>query len=413
MYISRPSDPRTVLLWGDRWWFAGSGASCEFTNLTHAAEVLAAHFAGEPKPVRLRLVYQPDAFESVAVACPNGDRATLAVALAAEFPALANPGHAWSHEPVMADGHGHSTVLHFETEPGLLTLALRLAQLGLAVDSAWPFATFLHALPEEWTDSGAVTVVALQAGRAVAYRHPSDGGRTAQTWHGDSTVAQVGQWLAGIFAEEAEEPVLLVTPDPETAGGLESYLAPEERPGLEFVRLADALGRRVVLPRYHPAQLLPRGSAITAQRAVIAASVALLLAAGWAGFVYGRDWRAVQAEAETRAARLVSLRSEVAHRRENASEITALRSLVEGGSAGPPYGAFLQKISATLPPEIALASLRIAGRNIELGGWTAPTAPAGALERWRGRLAPPDAPWTAAVRPGVGGAFTLTGAFRP
>ena len=82
MFISRPSEPHTVLLWGDHWWFAGTGASVEFSDLEQAVEVLVARYADEPKPVRLRLVFQPDALETVAVACPQGDRATLAAALA-------------------------------------------------------------------------------------------------------------------------------------------------------------------------------------------------------------------------------------------------------------------------------------------------------------------------------------------
>lgn len=413
MFISRPSDPRTVLLWGDRWWFAGTGASCGFSNLAHAAEALAAHYADEPKPVRLRLVYQPDAFESVAVACPHGDRATLAAALAGEFPALANPDHAWGHEPVLPVGTGFSAVLHFEAQPGLFALAARLAHLGLAVDSAWPLATFLHALPDDWSESGAVTVVALQAERAVAYRHPADAGRTVQLWHGDTTVAEVGHWLAGIFAQNSEEPILLVGADDEATAALESQVTLDGHPNLDRVGLADALARQVVLPRYHPAQLLPRQSVVTAQRAVIAASLALLLFAGWTGAGYARESIAARAETEQRQARLAALRAEVGHLRENATEIAALRTALDGGSAGPPCGAFLAKVSTTLPPEIVFTSLRTTERSITLVGWLAPAAPATTLDDWRARLAPANAPWTVTARPGPGGAFTLTGAFRP
>ena len=412
MFISRPSDPHTVLLWGDRWWFAGTGASCEFTHFAHAAEVLASHFADEPKPVRLRLVYQPDAFESVAVACPHGDRATLAAALAGEFPALADPDHAWGHEPVMPAGNGFATLLHFETQPGLFTLAGRLAHLGLAVDSAWPLATFLHALPEEWSETGAVTVVALQAERAVAYRHPADAGRTVQLWHGDATVAEVGRWLAGIFAQNAEEPVLLFCADDEVAAALDAYAPLDRHPGLDRLPLTDVLARPVVLPRYHPAQLLPRLPVVTAQRAAIAASLAFLLIAGWTSAGYARDTIAMRAETEQHQARLAALRAEVGHLRENATEIATLRAALDGGSAGPPCGAFLAKVSTTLPPEIVIASLRTSGRNITLDGWLAPTAPAILIEDWRSRLAPADAPWTMVARPGPGGAFTLTGVFR-
>ena len=412
MYISRPSDPRTVLLWGDRWWFAGTGASCEFTNLSHAAEVLAAHYADEPKPVRLRLVYQPDAFESVAVACPHGDRATLAAALAGEFPALANPDHAWGHEPVLPVGTGFSAVLHFEAQPGLFALATRLAHRGLAVDSAWPLATFLHALPDDWSESGAVTVIALQTERAVAYRHPADAGRTVQLWHGDTTVAEVGHWLAGIFAQNAEEPVLLVCADEEVTGSLESHVALDGHPGLERTLLTAALARQVVLPRYHPAQLLPRLPVVTAQRAIIAASLAFLLLAGWTGAGYARESIAAHAETEQRQARLAVLRAEIGHLRENATEIATLRAALDSGSAGPPCGAFLTKVSTTLPSEIVIASLQISGRSIALDGWLMPTAPTTTLDNWRARLAPADAPWTLVTKTGSGGAFTLTGAFR-
>lgn len=413
MFISRPSDPRTVLLWGDRWWFAGTGASCEFTNFSHAAEVLAAHYADEPKPVRLRLVYQPDAFESLAVACPHGDRATLAAALAGEFPAVASPDHAWSHEPVMAAGSGFSTLLHFEAQPGLFALASRLAHLGLAVDSAWPLATFLHALQQEWSESGAITVLALQKERAVAYRHPADAGRTVQVWHGGTTVAEVGHWLAGVFADNTDEPVLLFCADDEVSAALGEYAPLDRHPGLDCMPLADALARPVVLPRYHPAQLLPRQPAVTAQRAVIAASVAFLLFAGWTGVAYAREFVAARVEAEQHQARLVSLRVEIGHLRSNATEIASLRAALDGGSAGPPCGAFLSRVSATLPPGIVLASLRIAERSITLEGWLSPSASAAVLDTWRSRLAPADAPWTLTATPGHGGGFSLTGTFRP
>ncbi len=413
MFISRPSEPRTVLLWGDRWWFAGTGASFGFSDLADAVEVLVAHYADEPKPVRLRLVYQPDALETVAVACPQGDRATLAAALAGEFPALTNPACAWSHEPVLPMGGDSSTLLHFETQPGLRGLATGLAQRGLAVDSAWPLATFLHTLGEERSESAAVTVVALQAHRAVAYRHPADGVRSAPRWHGESVVADVGEWLGELPARHAEDSVLLVCADEATATALGAFTAVERRPGVESITLCEALAQPVVLPRYHPAQLLPRPPAITARRAMIAASVAFLLAAGWAGAAYARDRFAARLTTENHQARLTALRAEVAQWRENAAEIAGLRRSLEGGAAGPPCGALLEKISTTLPAQVTLTSLRITGRSVALEGWVAPGAGRNALDEWRTRLAPPGAPWTAETKPGAAGAFSLTGGFRP
>jgi hypothetical protein len=413
MFISRPSEPHTVLLWGDRWWFAGTGASVEFSDLDHAVEVLVAHFAQAPKPVRLRLVFQPDALETVAVACPQGDRATLAAALAEEFPSLRMPGCAWSHEPVLPMGGDFATLLHFETQPGLLGLATRLAQRGLAVDSAWPLATFMQRLPGEESEAGAVTVVALQAQRAVAYRHPADGVRTALLWQGESSVADVGEWLGDVLARHAEEAVLLVCADEETASALGAFVGVEGYPGVEQLTLHEALARPVVLPRYHPAQLLPRTPVVTAQRAMVAASVALLIAAGWLGGVYGRDHVARQVALKDQQARLTALRGEVAQLRETAAEIAALRRSLDGGAAGPPCGALLEKISTTLPAQVTLTSLRITGRSWALDGWVAPGAGSRAGEEWRTRLVPPGAPWTAETKPGGGGSFSLTGGFRP
>jgi hypothetical protein len=412
MYISRPSDPHTVLLWGDRCWFAGIRTPREFSNLTHAAEVLAAHFAAEPKPIRLRLIFQPDSLETVEAACPDGNRATLAAALAGEFPALGDSDHAWGHEPVLPAGDRFSTLLHFETQPGLFQFATRLARLGLAVESAWPLTTYLQALPPEWTESGAMTVIAADAGRACAYRHPADAGRTAKAWRGESALAEVGRWLAGIFAQNPEEPVLLFCANDEVAAALEANASPDRHPGLARLLLTEALARPVLLPRYHPAQLLPRLPLFTAQRAVIAASIVFLLAAGWSGIAYARDWRAGQAEVKNRDTRVATLRTEVAHLRDNAAEIAALRGTLDWAAVGPPCGALLEKISATLPPEIALTTLRVSAQGFKVNGWVAPSATAAVLDQWCLHLSGENSPWTVEVKSKPPGIFTIAGVFK-
>ena len=270
----------------------------------------------------------------------------------------------------------------------------------------------MQRLPGEESEAGAVTVVALQAQRAVAYRHPADGVRTALLWHGESSVADVGAWLGDVLARHTEEAVLLVCADEETASALGALVGVEGYPGVEQVTLHEALAQPVVLPRYHPAQLLPRTSAVTAQRALMAASVALLIAAGWSGVAYGHDFVARQVAVKDQQARLTALRGEVAQLREAAAEIAALRRSLDGGAAGPPCGALLEKISTTLPAQVTLTSLRITGRSWTLDGWVAPGAGPRAGEEWRTRLAPPGAPWTAETKPGAGGSFSLTGGFR-
>ncbi len=412
MFISRPSEPRTVLLWGDRWWFAGTGTSAEFADLGEAAEVLVAHYADEPKPVRIRLIFQPDALETEPVACPQGDRATLAAALAGEFPALCNPQCAWSHEHVLPIGGDFATLLHFETTPGLIALAAELARGGVAVESAWPMATFLHALPKEWSDSGAVTVVAVEAQRAVAYRHPADGVRSVPVWLGDSAVAEVGAWLAELLTQSPEEPMLLVCADAETATALGSFVSAEAYPGVEQITLNEALARPGAFPRYHPAQLLPRSPVFTAQRLLIAASFVFLLAAAGLGVGVARVALAEREVGRIQQTKLIALQKEVARLRENAAEISALRGSLEGGAAGPPCGALLEAVARTVPASITLTSLRITGRTLAIDGWVAPGASPTAVEEWRSRLAPASAAWTASAKVAATGAFTLTGGFR-
>lgn len=409
--MSRPSDPRTVLLWGDQWWLPATDEPVPFTDLSEAADALAAHWADAPKPVRLRLIYQPAGFASVGASCPQGDRRVLASALAGEFPALDSPDRAWSYEPVLPDANGGTTVLHFETVPALYALAQRLAHRGLAVESAWPLSTYLHALPFEWTDSGAVTVIAIRDGHALAYRHPHDAGRTVPSWSGTNTLAESAHWLGEILTANPEEPVLVVTAEDDTRAQLESWLG-EDRPGLEWLRLTQALDRPATLPRYHPAQLLPRSPWVTAERLALAAGFALLLAAGWAGFDHGRDWLAVRAEQVAREARLATLQNEVAHLRANAAEIAVLRGLIEGGSAGPPLGKFLAQLSTTLPPDMVLGSVEVRDHRLVLSGWVAPAAATGTVENWVSHLAPNNAPWTLTAKMGADGTFAATGGFR-
>ncbi len=93
----------TVLLWGDRWWLPHHRLPVPFAEPGRAADMLASAWREPAKTIRL--VYQPDDFATVAVDCPNGNRATLAMALAEEHPVVFHPGHVWGHEPILG-AHG-------------------------------------------------------------------------------------------------------------------------------------------------------------------------------------------------------------------------------------------------------------------------------------------------------------------
>jgi hypothetical protein len=397
---------RTALLWGHCWWLAGRKEPLEFQNLSHAADVLIAHLAGEPHPVRLRLIYQPDTLTTVAVACPHGPRTVFQKALAFEHPAIADPDHAWSHEPILPHMDGFNTLLHYETEPGLFALVERLAQRGVIVTSAWPFATFLQSLPKARSETGAILVLAYDDDHdcALAYHHPADGRPAVHRWRGETAGDEAQNWLGEQPEAHSPDTALLVSP--------KDVDAPDDSDDPLSLHLHEALASPVVLARSHPAQLLRPTSAVTPQRAVVAASILMMLAGGWSGAAYARDYLAWTARYHVNQQEKSGLQAQIAHYRINAAEIVALRARLAGPGSSPPVGELLDAVCGVLPHELALDQIRITQGRFTLSGHVAPGATA-AWEQWRNRLG--GKRWTVepAAAPRETGAFTINGAFAP
>jgi len=403
MCSSRRSKPVTVLWWRSRWWLAGEVVSAVIEGIEPAADWLVRHFTEESKPVRVRLVYQPETLASVLVGCPHGARRELAQALAPEFPALASGDRAWGFEPVLTKGETASTILHFEREPGLIALATRLAEHGIALDSAWPLTTFLQAVPAEWSQSGALAVIAIGPDEAVAFRHARDGERTVQRWSG-SAHKEASRWLASTIGEDLADSVVVVTDSAETQAALAEVVG-VQIPGLEVYTVSQVLRRHVVLPRYHPAQLLPREPTALAALLLKAASVALFLtAAGLAGML-GFRWHATRAAAGNATTRLATLRAELLQLRANAAELAALEAT---SAVGPPVSVFLDRLARTIPPDVVLASVRVDASGVACAGWALPSAK-GALTAWPEAL---RGPWSLSLSATADGAFSLKGNFR-
>src|SRR5207253_388531 len=93
-------------------------------------------------------------------------------------------GLAWSFEPTLPRAEGFATLLHYEPEPRLFELIARLTELGFAVQSALPGATWLQFLPDELSESGAFAVILADEERACGYVYSASGGRSAPTWRG-------------------------------------------------------------------------------------------------------------------------------------------------------------------------------------------------------------------------------------
>jgi hypothetical protein len=302
-------------------------------------------------------------------------------------------------------------LLHFEQEPGLFPLVSDLRERGYIVESAWPLASYLHGLPDEWTDSGAVTVVAVDSNRACAYSHPAHGTRSILTWRDDNVPAQVGAWLRTVLAKNPDEPILVVATNDEALSALSVEASLQDRSAVQQMGLADALARRVVLPRHHPAQLLPAVPIATLQFAAIAASFALFAMAAWWGTAYARDCLAWRSEGEAREAQRTALRAEVSHLRANAADITALRASLPAAGPGVPLGALLLQFAATIPPEVVLGALRVTPEGFTANGYISPAAPAGLWEGWTAVLAPTGGPFVLHTNQPIAGAFSLRGEF--
>jgi hypothetical protein len=373
----------TVLLWGNQWWLPGEAEPLPFANLTEAASVLAQRLT---ETRRLRLIYQPDSLTTVAVTCPQGNRSTVAAALGGEISSLLDPAYAWSHEPILPGAGEPSTLLHYEQEPRLYPLIQQLAALGQAVVSVWPLATFLQGLPEEWTETGAVTLVALGQGRALAYRHPMDGPRTVMTWQGEQATVDAANWLAAILRKQVEEPVWLVTPDESGEGVVAKSLAGVEPKALKRWALTEALQASATLPGNHPAQLLPPPRRITLGRLAIAASVALLVTASVLAGMQFQAHAKWQATALANTERKEALQSEVSHLRANQQEITRLNAILSRSGGIPPLAATLREVAASLPREIVLSSIKVQQRSVTLTGHVAPHAAGEVWSNWTQRL---------------------------
>jgi hypothetical protein len=396
----------TVLLWGNAWWFGDSAEPLRFADLAHAAEMLAAHWAKLEKPATVRFVYQPDDLVTVPVGCPNGNRATLAEALAEEHPALAAKGTAWSFEPILPAKPRFETLLHHETEPALFALVHALEAHGITVESVWPLATWLNALPQDLSANGAVTVCALSADRTAVYRHGADGVRRFQSWAGEKAVPELGTFLTNLFAQDPAEFVLLVPTADVTLQRLDARVHLSARAGVQALPLRDALARTVALPKKHPAQLLPPVGWFTPNRVALVASIALLAGAGATFGFYARDAVALRAQGATRAEQKQSLRADVAHLHANEIEIGRLRAALQAAKS-PSFAGTLKQLAQSAPPQITLTALHLTSAGFVVHGFVAAGSPK-TWGEWLARLN--ETPWRLqpAGAPDAAGRFVLT-----
>lgn len=355
----------TVLLWGDRWWIEGRIMPAIFGELPRAASTLLAEF-GDSRPSRVRLIYQPSSLVATSVACPNGSRAILRAALGDEFPALTNDALAWGFEPIVGGQDRFATVLYRETAPGLYPLVEALRTAGIEVEGVWPLSTLLNQAPEDWPDSGALTVLAVAAGQALVYRHTPEGLREVHSSAGPEAEAFVGATISTALARGTV--ALYVAALDEAGQQLAARFAPSDAalrfvPWSRLVRAARSLSVR------QPTQLLPPPALLHPNRLIAAAAVAALLATLALGALTAREAlqrRMASTEHEQEGRRL---RAAITRLQTNEREIARLRT--EIASLTPARMAcaeLLRALARTRPPQVVLTRLHADQSEFSISG---------------------------------------------
>lgn len=364
------SDLITVLLWGDRWWLPLHKLPIPFADPGQAADMLAA--AWPAKTRKLRLVYHPDDFVSVAVACPNGVRAALALALGDRHPELAHPGHAWGFEPIRPTSDGFCTVLHYEARPRLFALAQRLEERGFHIESAWPLATWLSTLAPEPISGGSVFVAALQVDRFASYHRGPEGAPGAHHLTGAPLTAVSG-YLRGALAANSPEYLLHLTTDDTLLASLEEQLPPAANRQEGVFHLWDALAKPFPLHLQHSAQLLPLVPRFSPRRAAAAVSFLLAGLTLWTGATWAKENTEWRRNRDEQARNESEFRSRIAAAESIRAEMAAIEVEMADLSPGKvDCAAILAEIGRSRPPGAVYSDIRVESDRVSVGGWLRP-----------------------------------------
>ncbi len=362
-FTSRPSDATVALLWGDRWWISGCPEPLVFGSTDRATAALIGYFEDHGRPARLRLLFQSSSFASVAIECPNGNRATLQAALQHEYPALADQMHAWSYEPIF----GGRTLLHFEREPVLLGLVEALQNHGLSVEGAWPLATVLNLLPDDWPETGALTAIAVADGLSAIFKHTPAGAREVETASGDQAAELVATTVQRIH--EREDTSLYLASLDHAGARLCDQVTQLECPGRSDLQWGDVARAAQTLSLKNPNQLLPTESRLSAARIVTGATAVAFVGALLLGALLAKETIAQHNVALREGAIIQRLRTEVASLRKNETEIRQLQTQLAATKPGRiACAALMQAITRNLPEQVVLTALHADRDGFRLSG---------------------------------------------
>ena len=392
MFTSPPSKPLVALLWADCWWTSASAEPILFGEFSEAASALLDSLGDQSDSKRIRLIYQPDHLVSEVVECPNGNRSTLQSALQTDYPALADPQLAWSFEPINAASN--STLLHYETQPGILGLLDTITASGFEVEGVWPLASVLNFVPVDWPETGALTVLAIAHQRTLVYKHTPAGIRQVNKARGDAAAKLAA---TSIQQSHDSDTTAFYFISLDTSGEvLEPQIAmwnPADRTDLKWARLVEVT---LTLPLTHPHQLIPPAPRFTTFRVVSGVTAAaLVLAMVLAGQIGIKLLNQKELTALQRA-EIEALRPEVEQLQAREAEFKQLQAgLAKFESSPTAYGQFLKSVGQHLPSSLVLTRLQVDASGFTLaGGVTNSDAVVSDWTRWTDQFASESMPWT-------------------
>lgn len=391
IFTSLPSDTLVALLWGNCWWTSEAAEPIPFSDASDASSVLLASLDHHPTSKCIRLIYQPDHLVSEAIECPNGNRSTLQSALQSDYPALADPMLAWSFEPI--NEGSNSTLLHYETQPGLLSLLETLTAAGFEVEGVWPLASVLNFVPTDWPETGALTVLAIASQRALVYRHTPAGIRQVNTAAGNAGAELAAEAIQQ--SHDSDTTAFYFIALDSSGEVLENQITtwnPVEWSDLRWTRLVEVTRD---FPLSHPNQLIPPSPRFTTFRVVTGLTAAALVLATVLAIQIGLKLVNQQELTARQSAAINALRPQVEQLQTQEAEFKQLEAkLALFESENTAYGKFLKSVGQHLPASLVLTRLQADASGFTLaGGVTNSKTVASDWSRWTGQLASEPQPW--------------------